>query len=636
MARLDSWLSPGVLHALGWALIHALWQDLALAALAAVAMAVSRRPSVRYGIAVGALVLMLAAPMATFFVFMKSASVADAGISMPAVPPMAISASPAMPGKGVAMAVEKPANLPSRLLAPDVLSPNILPWLVGAWLLGVTLFSLRLAGGFLLLEHRRRKQSAALNPRIHAMCQQLQRQLGLDRAIRYLECGWLQAPAVIGWIRPIVFLPVSALTGLNEEQLRAVIAHELAHIRRLDAFVNLFQMLVETGLFYHPAVWWLNRRIRAERELCCDEIAVSLTGNRLEYARALTRMAEWEKAPALAMAANRGSLSERVFHVMEPEPFGAGQRMLGLTGSVLFLAAALISANILFRNAYPIPVARAQASIKAALASSRVVINHAMQQVLQASEPAATNATAKQVNHNEVASRQTNTSDQAPSTNDSYAEKLVVPSPDLSGVVPIQIIPTPTLMASNAPPTVPEQQSPARGLLADELLPFARTVVDSRPGPLAPAKASELTTEYVCHNTSAVGRVISPRLIQMGGFNCDTFAEYVSFRAYGGNIIMNVELRLPAGPEKMVAGKTVTIAGDFKVLVKHHVEYLVAEDARVLYVSPFGQSALPAPDGRLGLVQTNGFHVNNDPVIPEPPVGPVQGAAGDSANTASQ
>jgi beta-lactamase regulating signal transducer with metallopeptidase domain len=442
MTRLDSWLSPGVLHALGWALIHALWQGLALAALAAMVMAASRRPSVRYGIAVGAIALMLAAPLATFFVLVKPVPVTDAGISMPAVPPMAFSAAPAAPGMGVALALE----MPSRLAASDVLSPNTLPWLVGAWLLGVALFSLRLAGGFLLLERRRRKQSAALSPRIQAMCRELQRQLGLDRAIRYLACDWLQAPAVIGWIRPIVFLPISALTGLNEEQLRAVIAHELAHIRRLDAFVNLFQMLVETLLFYHPAIWWLNRRIRAERELCCDEIAVSLTGNRLEYARALTRMAEWEKAPILAMAANRGSLSERVFHVIEPEPFGAGQRMLGLTGSLLFLAAALISANVLLRNTYPIPAARAQVSIKAALASSQVAIDHAMQQVLQASEPAAMNARAKQAN-GDVANHETDM--RAQSANNNPVEKLVVPSLDLLRAIPVETIPTPTLPALN-------------------------------------------------------------------------------------------------------------------------------------------------------------------------------------------
>ena len=126
------------------------------------------------------------------------------------------------------------------------MAPNILPWLVAAWLCGVALFSLRFAGGFLLLEHKRRSQSSIPGARILALCHELQRRLGLNRAIQYLECGWLQSPAVIGWIRPIILLPVSALTGLSEAQLRAVIAHELAHIRRHDFFVNLLQILVET------------------------------------------------------------------------------------------------------------------------------------------------------------------------------------------------------------------------------------------------------------------------------------------------------------------------------------------------------------------------------------------------------
>ena len=117
-----------------------------------------------------------------------------------------------------------------------------------------------------------------------------------------------------------MLLPVFALTGLSEEQFRAVIAHELAHIRRHDWLVNLFQVLVETLLFYHPAMWWLNRRIRIERELCCDEIAVSLTGSRLEYARALAQMAEWKNVSLLAMAANRGPLTQRILHILGRKP----------------------------------------------------------------------------------------------------------------------------------------------------------------------------------------------------------------------------------------------------------------------------------------------------------------------------
>ncbi len=235
------------------------------------------------------------------------------------------------------------------------------PWLVEAWLLGVAFLGLRSAGGFLLIERERRRQSTVVEDQLLAICYDLQDQLGISRAIRYCECIWLQTPAVIGWFRPVVFLPVTALTGLSEEQLRSVIAHELAHIQRLDPFVNVFQVFVETLLFYHPAVWWLNKRIRTEREVCCDEKAVSVCGNPVEYARALTLMEEWREAPSLAMAANRGPLTERIVRLLGLKTLGTGIRGLGLTGSILCLSAALIAGNALVTFAHP----------KAALASEK-------------------------------------------------------------------------------------------------------------------------------------------------------------------------------------------------------------------------------------------------------------------------
>jgi bla regulator protein blaR1 len=210
-----------------------------------------------------------------------------------------------------------------------------------------------------LLERERRKQSIPPSAAVLALCNTVQRRLGLDRTIHYCVCLWLQAPAVIGWFRPIVLLPVTALTGLSEEQLQSVIAHELAHIQRLDPFVNLFQISVETLLFYHPAVWWLNKRIRAEREHCCDDIAVSLCGNPVEYARALTLMEEWRSAPALAMAANRGPLSERIFRVLGRKSIGAATRGIGLSGGMLCLTAALVAGNTLLGIAYPKPIVHA-------------------------------------------------------------------------------------------------------------------------------------------------------------------------------------------------------------------------------------------------------------------------------------
>jgi len=344
MTSLTNWLSPTVMHSLGWALLHFLWQGTAVAALAAVLMTLCYRASSRYVLAVGALVVMLAAPVATF-VFITDTGVAPADSSSVAErQPTATSGIVTRASSGF-----------SRL-SP---SPSALPWLVEAWLLGVAFFSLRSAGGFLLLERERRKQSDSVSARVLEVCQTLQRRLGLDRTIRYCECAWLQAPAVIGWFRPIVLLPVTALTGLSEEQLQLVIVHELAHIQRLDPFVNVFQISVETLFFYHPAVWWLNKRIRAEREHCCDDVAVALCGNPVEYARALTLMEEWRTAPALAMAANRGPLSERIFRVLGLKSIGVGTRGIGLTGGLLCLTAALVAGNALLGIAYPKPIVHA-------------------------------------------------------------------------------------------------------------------------------------------------------------------------------------------------------------------------------------------------------------------------------------
>jgi bla regulator protein blaR1 len=343
MTTLTNWISPETMQSLGWALLHFLWQGTALAALAAAGMFVFRKPAARYFVGIVTLGLMLVGPIATFaFYSQQHANTTESVKSSP----LAAAAWPIARGNTAASGTTPRVQI--RAL-------DALPWLVEIWLLGVALFSLRSAGGFLLLERERRRQSTVLADWVLEICHSLQDQLGIRRAVQYCESIFLQAPAVIGWFRPIVFLPATALTGLSEDQLRVVIAHELAHIRRFDAFVNVFQVCVETLLFYHPAVWWLNRRIRAEREHCCDETAVALCGNAVEYARALTLMEEWRSAPVFAMAANRGPLSERVRHLLGMNASGDGVRKVGLAGSVLFLVTAAFAGNALFGIAYSKP-----------------------------------------------------------------------------------------------------------------------------------------------------------------------------------------------------------------------------------------------------------------------------------------
>ncbi len=335
MSNLAGWISPEVLRTLGWTLLHFLWQGAGLAALFAVGAAVCRSATARYALAVGTLVLMLVSPVITFTWLWAQTN-----------PAVRIGGQGATTWAGTS-AQNATALSGSRAPLAESRSEQSMGmlWLVEAWFLGVLLLSLRTAGGLLLIERMRRKEIKAVGAELHARCMTLQRRMGLDRVIRYCECHRLDAPAVLGWFRPVVLLPVRALTGLNEEQIEAVIAHELAHIRRLDCFVNLFQIAMETLLFYHPAVWWVSQRIRAERENCCDDEAIAICGDAVNYARALTLMEEWRTAPVLMMAANCSPLAGRVLRLLGWNGAANRIRVAGLAGSFVCLAGALLAGN---------------------------------------------------------------------------------------------------------------------------------------------------------------------------------------------------------------------------------------------------------------------------------------------------
>jgi beta-lactamase regulating signal transducer with metallopeptidase domain len=335
MTNFASWISPELMRVLGWTLLHFLWQGAGLAALFAVAMTVCRSAAARYAIAVGTLVLMMASPVITFAWVLRQTNPA---VGYEAQGPLSLVG---MPGKDATVSARSGAPF----APPEPVRSTAVLWLVEAWFLGVLLLSLRTAGGLLLIARMRRKEIRAVGREVYEKCLALQRKMGLDRVIHYCECSRLDAPAVLGWFRPVVLLPVRALTGLTEEQIEAVIAHELAHIRRLDCFVNLFQIAVETLLFYHPAVWWVSQRIRTERENCCDDEAIIVCGDRLNYARALTLMEEWRTAPSMMMAANRGPLAERVLRLLGLSGVSARMRMAGLGIGVVCLASALLAGN---------------------------------------------------------------------------------------------------------------------------------------------------------------------------------------------------------------------------------------------------------------------------------------------------
>jgi bla regulator protein BlaR1 len=299
--------SHDLLLTLAWSLLHFLWQGAVIAALAAGLMFAFRKPATRYLIGIAALALMFLSFGVTFSLLSGSAGGSPQILTARA--PAAVLVSP----------IEATAGSTTPWMEPQAAtdSQREFLWLAQGWLAGVTILALRLAFGLAVIEFLRRRNLVALPESLVARFRVLQERLGLRRLIRYRECALVDAPAVIGFFRPIVLIPMRAITGLSPEQLEAVIAHELGHIKRFDVAVNFCQVIAETLFFFHPAVWWLNKRIRADREDCCDDIAVNASGGRVGYAKALASMATWRATPRFAMAATGGPLAARVARLFQ-------------------------------------------------------------------------------------------------------------------------------------------------------------------------------------------------------------------------------------------------------------------------------------------------------------------------------
>src|SRR5213596_1513435 len=299
-------------HALGWALVDSLWQNaLAAAGLAALlAIIPVRAARTRYAVEIVTLALMLALPAATAVRLSEmSPWTSDVVTATSALAP-----GPTGPGPRAAAAIPTPAAIRAAI-------EPVLPWVVLVWFGGVVALSLRLAAGWLTTRQLGRLGTSSVPDACLEAVERLAARLRISRPVRVLESAVVQVPAVIGWLRPVILLPASALTGLTPLQLDALLAHELAHVRRYDYVVNLLQSVVETLLFYHPAAWWVSQQVREEREHCCDDLAVAVCGDAHFYATALLGMERLRVTPpafALAATGRGGALMGRIRRLVAP------------------------------------------------------------------------------------------------------------------------------------------------------------------------------------------------------------------------------------------------------------------------------------------------------------------------------
>jgi beta-lactamase regulating signal transducer with metallopeptidase domain len=322
MTTLEALLAQPLGQALGWSLLHFLWQGTVIAAVlgALLALARNRSASLRYAMSCGALLLMTAAPVVTFLGYDAAAPKASHEVLQPPVAFEQVTPGPVAPDVVA-------ADLPARFSAWwQERFTTLQPWMVLAWSLGVLLLSLRYLGGWAAAQRLKRRRTRPAAAAWQSTLDRLAARLKITRPVRLLESAAVRVPSALGIWKPVVLVPAASLAGIAPRHLEALLAHELAHVRRHDYLVNLLQSAVETLLFYHPAVWWVSQRARVERENCCDDLAIAATGSASVFARALAELEE-RRASGLRLqtAADGGLLRRRVIRLLggpeRSEPF---------------------------------------------------------------------------------------------------------------------------------------------------------------------------------------------------------------------------------------------------------------------------------------------------------------------------
>jgi len=310
--------------------LHALWQGIALALLYAAALAgpAVRPPAHRADLGLVTLVAMVVLPAIT-------ALVSGIGGSAPGGTSWLIAAPSAVAGG----------------------APTLLQAAGATWLAGVAILGLRWLRDLRRVSGLTRRGTGAVPPAWVSAAERLAARMGVGRAVAVLGSARVDGPTLVGWVRPVILLPASALSGLEPRLIEALLAHELAHVRRHDVLLNHLQTGAETLLFFHPAARWVGARIREERELACDALAADVTGDPAVLARALADLEQLRPRPAaVALAATGGTLLVRVRRLLGHTPAarpGRAAALAALAPVPLVLALALVFAC---SSAGPVPI----------------------------------------------------------------------------------------------------------------------------------------------------------------------------------------------------------------------------------------------------------------------------------------
>ena len=334
-------ISREVVDAFGWTFVHSIWQGVLLLILLIVLLVVLRKfsSSTKYLVCVSFLFFFLASNFSTFFLVYEPTytvvrqDVIDKTMAIPNDEYVSLSEHvQADSDKEVILDYKVPLYVHLKKYFPAITT---------LWFLGVLLLSIKLIGSWIYLHRLKYRHTQNIDPYWEKRCRQIGAKLRLTKKYLLRISHSVSTPLVIGFFKPVVLLPVKAITGLTEKQIEAILAHELAHVKRNDYLINILQSVMEVIFFYHPAIWMISGRIRKERENCCDDLALSVTGQTIIFAEALLNIGilENHNKLALALAGTNSSLKDRVHRIFTPRTLIADFRERLITLVVVLLGA---------------------------------------------------------------------------------------------------------------------------------------------------------------------------------------------------------------------------------------------------------------------------------------------------------
>ena len=319
MNFLDNLIPENLIDAFGWMIIHSVWQGALVALLLSIALLMLNKRSarIRYIASVGALLFFAAIAIRTFAEYYQAPESTKDNITQQQVTAEKI-AKPTITDANVEE-IEQAGFIASISEEFKNYFKTNLPLIVTLYLLGVLFLTLKLTGGFLYSQRIKKYRTQKADSKFIKIVSDFSERLQIKQKVKLVESAFVKVPVTLGYLKPVILFPIGTLTGLSWEQVETIIAHELAHIKRADYIINLFQSMLEVVFFYHPAIWWISSIIREERENVCDDLALEVSNQPAELARALVFISQFDNGTtsfAMSAIGNKNKLLRRIKRMM--------------------------------------------------------------------------------------------------------------------------------------------------------------------------------------------------------------------------------------------------------------------------------------------------------------------------------